>query len=219
MQEKHNRIETELKKKLNPKHVKTRQKGNANLSYIEAWQCIEEANNVFYHDGWNRQTIYNKEVCRYPYMIGKDKYQSEGHKVGYEAKVLITVGDITREGTGHGSGIAKDLFDAIESAAKEAESDAMKRALMTFGYRFGLALYDKAQANVGYDAKPQEFNLEENYQLCLEQIKSALTKEQFAAIWNNPESKNRRARIKGIDEMCYANIISEQKLKLENFND
>ena len=31
---------------------------------------------------------------------------------------------------------------------KEAETDARKRALMTFGNPFGLALYDKTQANV-----------------------------------------------------------------------
>jgi hypothetical protein len=43
------------------------------------------------------------------------------------------------------------LGEALESAAKEAETDAMKRALMTFGNPFGLALYDKTQANVGFD--------------------------------------------------------------------
>jgi len=35
-----------------------------------------------------------------------------------------------------------------ESAIKEAETDAMKRAFMTFGNPFGLALYDKQQTNV-----------------------------------------------------------------------
>ena len=38
-----------------------------------------------------------------------------------------------------------DLGQAHESALKEAETDAMKRALMTFGNPFGLALYDKQQ--------------------------------------------------------------------------
>jgi hypothetical protein len=38
-----------------------------------------------------------------------------------------------------------DLCLAHESAIKEAETDAMKCALMTFGNPFGLALYDKAQ--------------------------------------------------------------------------
>jgi recombination DNA repair RAD52 pathway protein len=32
---------------------------------------------------------------------------------------------------------------------KAAESDALKRAFVTFGNVFGLALYDKAQRNVG----------------------------------------------------------------------
>ena len=41
-----------------------------------------------------------------------------------------------------------DLGLAHESALKEAETDAMKRALMTFGNPFGLALYDREQRNV-----------------------------------------------------------------------
>jgi hypothetical protein len=41
-----------------------------------------------------------------------------------------------------------DLGQAHESALKEAETDAMKRALMTFGNPFGLALYDKRQRQV-----------------------------------------------------------------------
>ena len=41
-----------------------------------------------------------------------------------------------------------DLGQAHESAIKEAETDAMKRALMTFGNPFGLALYDKQQRQV-----------------------------------------------------------------------
>jgi recombination DNA repair RAD52 pathway protein len=69
------------------------------------------------------------------------------------AKVRIAVRAsnlmVVREGTGYGSGISPRLGDAYESAIKEAESDAMKRALMTFGNKFGLALYDKDQTNVG----------------------------------------------------------------------
>jgi hypothetical protein len=55
---------------------------------------------------------------------------------------------IVREGTGYGSGIDADDGAAHESAVKEAETDAMKRGLMTFGNPFGLALYDKTQAEV-----------------------------------------------------------------------
>jgi hypothetical protein len=54
-----------------------------------------------------------------------------------------------REGTGAGGGFGQDMGEAHESAIKEAETDAMKRALMTFGNPFGLALYDKDKQEVG----------------------------------------------------------------------
>jgi DNA repair and recombination protein RAD52 len=43
---------------------------------------------------------------------------------------------------------------ALWCAIKEAETDAMKRALMTFGNPFGLALYDKSQSNVADTPAP-----------------------------------------------------------------
>jgi hypothetical protein len=66
------------------------------------------------------------------------------------ARLRITVftasrGLLIREGTGAGHGIDVDLSQAHESAIKEAETDAMKRALVTFGARFGLSLYDRNQ--------------------------------------------------------------------------
>lgn len=137
----------ELKKKLHPDNVKKHP--FTGMSYIEGWKAIEEANRIFGFS-WNRETIYCKEVSRYEYEI---KNKGTGWKVGYEAKVRITIGDVVKEGTGHGSGTAKDLFDCMEGAAKEAETDAMKRAFMTLGYPFGLALYDKQQANVGIEPK------------------------------------------------------------------
>ncbi len=48
-----------------------------------------------------------------------------------------------------------DLGQAHQSALKEAETDAMKRALMTFGNPFGLALYDKRQREVTPQLTPQ----------------------------------------------------------------
>jgi len=77
-----------------------------------------------------------------------------GHRcVTYTARVRITVtaGGLTplvREGSGAGHGIDTDLGQGHESAIKEAETDAMKRALMTLGNSFGLALYDKQQREV-----------------------------------------------------------------------
>jgi DNA repair and recombination protein RAD52 len=121
--------------------VKKRKGGGMDLSYIEGWWAIAEANRIFGFDGWTRETV-DMLKCGEPEQVnGK-------WRVRFMCKVRITVGDIIREGTGYGSGIAGDLGDAYEGAIKEAETDAMKRAFMTFGNPFGLALYDKTQSAV-----------------------------------------------------------------------
>nr|WP_233130301.1 Rad52/Rad22 family DNA repair protein [Synechococcus sp. 1G10] len=68
----------------------------------------------------------------------------------------MVVGGIVREGCGVGHGIDVDLGQAHESALKEAETDAMKRALMTFGNPFGLALYDKQQCQQRHAVDPSQ---------------------------------------------------------------
>lgn len=126
-------------------NVKTREQAGRELSYVEAWHAIAEANRIFGFDAWSRETTTLT-------LLGQPREVSGKFRVGYSARVRITVyaGDrvIVREGCGFGSGIDKDVDQAHESALKEAESDAMKRALMTFGNPFGLALYDKTQSNV-----------------------------------------------------------------------
>lgn len=142
------RISTELAKPLNPKHVSTRQQAGQSLAYVEGWHVIAEANRIFGFDGWDRETVQMDQLrCE---TVG-DKW-----RVAFSAKVRVTAGGVVREGTGFGSGIAKDQGDAFEGAIKEAETDAMKRALMTFGNPFGLALYDKSRANVQAPRNPDD---------------------------------------------------------------
>lgn len=126
--------------------VKERSQAGRTLSYVEAWWAISEANRIFGADMWDRETVETRQ-------LGEPREVESKYRVGYTCRVRVTVftalgGKIVREGTGFGSGIDKDPHQAHESAIKEAESDAMKRALMTFGNPFGLALYDKTQANV-----------------------------------------------------------------------
>ncbi len=117
---------------------------------------IAEANRIFGFDGWQRQTIAVRCVAQAERLIrarGTSQDQKPGWGVTYTAGVRVTVTagglvPLVREGSGAGHGIDVDLGQAHESALKEAETDAMKRALMTFGNPFGLALYDKAQRQV-----------------------------------------------------------------------
>lgn len=142
-----------LKAPLQREHIKSRQQAGRALQYVEGWHVIAEANRIFGHDGWDRQTVEARVVCETETTIGKNSQNPyKGWAVTYVAKVRIVVHagdkDIVREGTGTGGGVDRDLGGAHESAIKEAETDAMKRALITFGWPFGLALYDKTQENV-----------------------------------------------------------------------
>jgi len=136
----------ELSKPLNAEHVASRTQSGRTLSYVEGWHVIAEANRIFGFDGWTRETVEMREV-RSPEEV-TNQYGKKTWRVGFICKVRVTVGTVVREGTGYGSGALPDLGEAYESAVKEAETDAMKRALMTFGNPFGLALYDKDQTNV-----------------------------------------------------------------------
>ncbi|MCP9915232.1 RAD52 family DNA repair protein [Cyanobium sp. ATX 6F1] len=131
--------------------VRQREQGRTTVSYLEGWQVIAEANRIFGFDGWTRETTSVRCVNQSERSIGRDNRPGWG--VTYTARVRITVGHLgtaplIREGTGAGHGIDVDLGQAHESAIKESETDAMKRALMTFGNPFGLALYDKQQREV-----------------------------------------------------------------------
>jgi DNA repair and recombination protein RAD52 len=143
---------SQLAAPLNRNHVRSRTQGGRGVSYIEGWRAIDEANRIFGHDGWTRETTEIKCVSERERKIGKEPNTRDGWGVSYIAKVKVVAfaGDtiVTREGVGAGHGIDVDCGQAHESAIKEAETDAMKRALMTFGNPFGLALYDKEQTNV-----------------------------------------------------------------------
>lgn len=146
-----------LQAPLNKAFVKERSQSGRTLSYIEGWIAISEANRIFGFDCWNREISDCKCVSERERKIGRD--QKPGWGVTYVITVRVTVGlpdggKIVREGTGAGHGIDVDLGQAHESAIKEAETDAMKRALMTFGNPFGLALYDKQQAQVTNRPEP-----------------------------------------------------------------
>ena len=128
-----------LNQPIDPKNVETRdgnRSGSLQLAYVESWHVIKEANRIFGFDGWSSETIQ------------LDCVQSDDLCVTYIAKVRVTVGDVIKEGVGagHGKGERVNLGDKHESAVKEAESDARKRAFMQFGSQLGLSLYDRSKA-------------------------------------------------------------------------
>ena len=151
----------ELNKKLCPDVIKERRQGNAKLSYIEGHHAIRRANEIFRFDGWTRQTVKMEKVVEEEYT---SKRGQVGTLVAYiaQVQVRVRVGEewgewIETDGYGYGEGIDyNNPGQAHEGAVKEAETDAMKRALIKFGDQFGLALYDKERKNVGRDESPED---------------------------------------------------------------
>jgi hypothetical protein len=128
-----------LRRSLNRRHIRTRQANGRELSYIEGWYAISEANRIFGFDGWNRETVETRCVLA---------RENRGSFLAiYVAKVRITVqavgAIIIREGHGSGEGRGPSPGEVHDIALKAAETDATKRALATFGKPFGLELYRK----------------------------------------------------------------------------
>jgi len=139
--------------KLDPANIKPAKSFGPKGDYIEGWHAMAEANRIFGFDGWSYTITECTCVAQNPRPIGQNA--KPGFGVTYTAKVSVIAGEVTREDFGAGHGYDVDLGLAHESAIKEAVTDALKRALRSFGNVFGLALYDKTRANVGFD-EPQE---------------------------------------------------------------
>ena len=126
-----------LRRNIDHRHVRTREAHGRELSYVEGWYAISEANRIFGFDGWNRETVESKCVLA---------RENRGTFVAvYTARVRVTVhadgATIIREGHGSGEGHGTSPGEVHDIALKVAETDATKRALATFGKPFGLELY------------------------------------------------------------------------------
>lgn len=148
-------IKPELQKKLNPDAVKPPPKGKFG-NYVDGYHVISEANRIFGEDGWSYEITRLEKVSEQTVELkGNNGQPYEQFRVGYLCTVKVYInGASFKEGSAVGSGVGSPLSvaDHHESAVKEAETDALKRALRTYGNTFGLALYDKTHAHVGVDA-------------------------------------------------------------------
>ena len=128
-----------LRRNLDHRCVRTRTANGRELSYIEGWYAISQANRIFGFDGWSRETVESRCVL--------SRENRGAFLAVYTAKVRITVEadgmKIIREGHGSGEGRANSPGEVHDTALKAAETDATKRALATFGKPFGLELYRK----------------------------------------------------------------------------
>ena len=134
-----------LQSELSSDRIKVRDKANIKLSYLEGFDIIDTANNIFGFGGW-AYTISSLE------QVSQEVNANQNVVVCYKAIVKVDVYDIdhstmiSRQDVGFGTGVARNLADAHENSAKEAVTDALKRSLRSFGNQFGNSLYDKSKS-------------------------------------------------------------------------
>lgn len=140
--EKQNKL---LQQDLDRARVASRSQSGMSLSYLEGYDVIDTANQIFGFDGWSYVVTKLEKVS-------ETKNAKGNAVIAYIAQVKVSVnagGDmVIKEDVGFGNGISKDIGGAYESATKEAVTDALKRALRSLGNQFGNALYDKQQRQV-----------------------------------------------------------------------
>ena len=142
-----------LQEELDSSRIKTREKANIKLSYLEGFDVIETANNIFGFGSWSYSIVSLGQVSQ-------ETNNNQNAVICYKAVVKVDVFSldhskcITRQDVGFGTGVAKSLADAHGNGAKEAVTDALKRSLRTFGNQFGNSLYDKSRNCVQQNTQP-----------------------------------------------------------------
>lgn len=140
-----------------PRDCVRRLPDNDKIEYVAAFYVIDRANRVFGFDGWSYSVVEIEPLRDGPVT----RKGSDGDYVRWQsvirAVVEVDVGGLKRRDVG--IGIAdypeKNAMQATELAYKAAATDALKRALRTFGMSFGLALYDKDRDFVGASTAAQ----------------------------------------------------------------
>jgi hypothetical protein len=117
--------------------IRSRMRAGKELTYIEGWYALTQANRIFGFDSWDRETVETK--C----LLARE---TRGNYTAiYSATVRVTVRTndaiVVRDGHGTGEAHGASAGEVHDRALKAAETDATKRALATFGKAFGLALY------------------------------------------------------------------------------
>ena len=143
------KIIEKLEAEFDESRVKTKKvPGRPDASYLEAYDVIDKANEVFGYGAWGTR-IDNLEL----------------HETGGKTACVVTL-EVTVEGCFARQDVGvviaaqsqgKELSpEALETAIKGAASDALKRAMRHFGKQFGNSLYDKERNGQGVkQEKPQ----------------------------------------------------------------
>ncbi len=130
----------ELSRPLDPALVSHRRgRGGKTFSYIEGHVAISEANSIFGFGGWGYE-LAGDVTLREIETVDRNTGEVT-RSLAYSAPVRVTVpGAPPRTDIGFHA-VTDETPDGHETALKGAVTDGMKRALRSFGDRFGNGLY------------------------------------------------------------------------------
>ena len=147
------RVTEALAQPLDPQLISQR-KGRAGrkFDYIEGHTAIDQANRIFGYGGWGFELV--GDVTLRPIEQTDSRTGEVTRTAAYSAVVRVTVpGAPPRTDVGF-QPVAADTPEDHETAYKGAVTDALKRALRSFGDRFGNGLYGDPPSNARGNREP-----------------------------------------------------------------
>lgn len=120
-------------------------RGGRRFSYLEGHTTIDQANQVFGYGGWGYELV--GDVTQRQIEQTDSNTGEATRTTAYSATVRVTVpGAPSRTDVGFHP-VSEDSAEGHETAYKSAVTDALKRALRSFGDRFGNGLYGDPPTN------------------------------------------------------------------------
>lgn len=188
---------------LDPRAIKPPPQGKYG-EYVDALHVIREANRIFGHNGWSYEVTRLDQTSYDVFDLQGNNGTYQQLRCSFLCSVKVNVDGVIREGTavGIGNGKPTNPGDVIESAVKEAETDALKRAMRTFGNTFGLALYEKDRnaREVGYTASQAEVDA------AIDGVASCSSMEELGSYW---QGLNKNAK----HVAAHKDVIAEKDAK------
>lgn len=132
-------INKKLDKPLNDSFILTREQHGRKLDYIAGYIAIKQANRIFGYDGWEYLITDGPTLHK-----GEDKKGKPFWHVTCRVKTIVLGKE--REDVGYSDvQFTKAGKPMIDVAYKGSVTDALKRALRSWGNQFGNSLYDKEE--------------------------------------------------------------------------
>ena len=134
-----------LRRSLDHRHVRTRDANGRELSYIEGWYAISEANRIFGFDGWSRETVETRCVLA---RENRGSFLAVYIAEGADHRCTPTDATSFAKAMARAKAGLPRRARSMTSLSKRRKPMPPNARLATFGKPFGLELYRKDKSAV-----------------------------------------------------------------------